>query len=298
MSARWSTLDGSPTRVIAHRGASGLLPEHTLAGYALALEQGAEVIEPDLVISRDLDLIVRHDRGLSRSTDVASRSEFAARQRDGDWWVEEFDRADLAELRAIQPFAQRDHVHDGLYPIPSFADVLAWATATARQRGTPIKLYPELKHPAQFAANGRDPLPRFIEALLQVDSADVTIWVQGFEIEALRRVRAATGLPVFLLLDAQADGRRALDTHGDEVDGFGASKSLLCTADGRDSGFVAQAHAAGLVVHAWTYRDDMLPAGMGRVEDELEQAFAIGADAVFCDFPATALAFRAQWAAR
>jgi len=284
--------------VIAHRGASGTLPEHTLAGYALALEQGADVIEPDLVISRDLDLIVRHDRGLSRSTDVALRSEFMARQRDGDWWVEEFDRADLAELRAIQPFPQRDRVHDGLYPIPSFADVLAWADAAARQRKTPITLYPELKHPAQFAANGCDPLPRFIDAVRNVDSAHVTIWVQCFEIEALRRVRAATGLPVFLLLAAQAHGRRALDTHGHEVDGFGASKSLLCEADGQDSGFVAQAHAAGLAVHAWTYRDDVLPTGVVRVEDELEQAFAFGTDAVFCDFPATALAFRDQWAAR
>ncbi len=298
MNLRWNTLDGSPTRVIAHRGASGILPEHTLAGYSLALEQGADVIEPDLVISRDLDLIVRHDRGLSRSTDVASRSAFVARQRDGDWWVEEFDRADLAELRAIQPFSQRDRVHDGLYPIPSFADVLAWADAAARRLDTHITLYPELKHPAEFAVSGRDPLPRFIEAVRHVDSAYVSIWVQCFEIEALRRVRAATGLPVFLLLDAQADGRRAFDTHGHEVDGFGASKSLLGKADGQDSGFVALAHAAGLVVHAWTYRDDVLPTGVVRVEDELEQAFAFGVDAVFCDFPATALAFRALWGAR
>ncbi len=104
-----------------------------------------------------------------------------------------------------------------------FANVLAWAAAAVRQRGAPITLYP----------------------VRQVDSAYATIWVQCFEIEALRRVRAATGLPVFLLLDAQADGRRALDTHGHEVDGFGASKSLLYRADGQDSGFVEQAHAAG-----------------------------------------------------
>lgn len=274
------------------------MPEHTLAGYALALEQGADVIEPDLVISRDGELIVRHDRCLARSTDIATRSEFASRRREDDWWVDEFDRGELTSLRAIQPLSQRDRSQDGVHAIPDFAEVLAWADVAARGRGVPVVLYPELKHPTTFADAGLDPVPRFIDALRDVDPANVTILVQCFEIEALRRVRAATGLPVFLLLDAGIDWRRALADHGHELDGFGASKSLLCKADGQDSGFVAQAHAAGLAVHAWTYRDDVLPAGVARVEDELALAFESGADAVFCDFPATALAFRAQWGAR
>lgn len=293
MSRRWATLDGTPTRVIAHRGASGQMPEHTLAGYTLALEQGADVIEPDLVIARDGALIVRHDRFLSRSTDVALRPEFAPRQRDGDWWIDEFDRDELLRLRAMQPFPQRARRHDRLHAIPTFADVLHWAGDAARRRGAPVSLYPELKHPATFAAFGLDPVAAFIEAMRSVDTARIAIQVQCFEIEPLRRVRAATGLPVFLLLDRESDVSRALEQHGDEVSGLGAAKTLLQDSAGRDSGFVARAHAVGLQVHAWTYRDDVLPPGIARVEEELEIAFAQGVDAVFCDFPATALAFRA-----
>lgn len=290
----WATLDGKPARVIAHRGASGLLPEHTLAAYALALEQGADVIEPDLVVARDGTLVVRHDRHLSRSTDVASHPEFATRRRDGDWWIEQFAREELAQLRAIQPFPLRDRRHDARWPVPEFGDALAWADGMARQRGSAVRLYPELKHVAHFAASGLDPVPRFIEMARRLDPDRVQLWLQCFEIEPLQRVREATGLPVFLLLDEQADWQAALSSQGGVVQGFGAAKSLLHDASGRDSGFVAAAHAAGLQVHAWTYRDDVLPQGVACVQDELDAAFDLGVDAVFCDFPHTALAQRAK----
>jgi glycerophosphoryl diester phosphodiesterase len=290
--SRWRTLDGTPTRVIAHRGASGPLPEHTLAAYNLALEQGADVIEPDLVSTRDGSLMVRHDRHLSRSTDVATRPEFATRQCDGDWWIEQFSRDDLALLRAIQPFPQRDHSHDGQSPIPEFGDVLVWAEGMARQRGATVRLYPELKHVAHFESLGLDPVAAFINAVRAGDADRVAIQVQCFEIEPLRRVRAATELPTFLLLDERADWRAAMFLHGSELSGLGVAKSLLRDARGADSGLVSEAHARGLQVHAWTYRDDVLPSGIGCVEDELDLAFGLGVDAVFCDFPATALARR------
>src|SRR6185436_13434597 len=112
MSVSWRTLDGRPTRVIAHRGASGYLPEHTAAAFRLGIEMGADAVEPDVVPSRDGVLVVRHDRGLARSTDVASRPEFADRARaasDGsrEWHVDDFDWTELRTLRAVQPFAQR-----------------------------------------------------------------------------------------------------------------------------------------------------------------------------------------------
>ena len=100
----WDTLDRSPPLIIAHRGASGLRPEHTLEGYALALEQGADVIEPDLVPSADGVLFARHDAGLARSTDIAAREAFRMRQRDGDWPCDSLAASEMDSLRAVQPF--------------------------------------------------------------------------------------------------------------------------------------------------------------------------------------------------
>lgn len=297
MSRPWPTLDGLPTRIIAHRGASGPLPEHTAPAYALALEQGADVLEPDLVPSRDDVLVVRHDRGLRRSTDVASRREFAARERDGDWFVDDFDRDELDALRAIQPFGQRDRSHDGRHALLDFASLVAWAAGEAERRARPVPLYPELKHPAAFLAAGRDIVAAFIAATRSHDRSLVPLWLQCFEVEALHRLHAATGLPSHLLLDEQGDWRAAIEAHEGWLAGLGVAKSLLHLASGGSSGLVEAAHARGLGVHAWTYRDDRLPPGRTKVEDELEAAFALGVDAVFCDFPATALACRARWQA-
>jgi glycerophosphoryl diester phosphodiesterase len=293
---RWNTLDGTPTRIIAHRGASGPLPEHTLPAYSLALEQGADVLEPDLVISRDAQLMVRHDRGLARSTDVALHPQFASRAVDGDWPVERFARAELGVLRALQPFGLRDASHDRRHGLLDFAQLLDWAEATARARGAPVTLYPELKHPSQFAALGLDPVPPFVARALALDPSRVPLWVQCFEPEPLQRVREAAGLPVHLLLDAGQDWHATLARERMWLDGIGASKALLSDARGRDSGLVASAHAAGLTVHAWTYRDDRVPEGVRDVEEELRFAFALGVDAVFCDFPATGLDCRARFA--
>jgi glycerophosphoryl diester phosphodiesterase len=289
----WATLDGTPTRIIAHRGASGVLPEHTIAGYALALQQGADVIEPDLLLSSDGVLVARHDPGLARSTDVAGRAEFAARGIDGDWAITHFTRLELATLRARQPSPRRDRSHDGRHAIPSFGELLAWADASARQRGEPVTLYPELKHPAWLRSQGLDPVAAFIAAMREVDAQRVAVWVQCFDAEPLREARAATGLPAFLLLENGADWQAALRDHGNEIDGLAVSKAML-----GDGALVRATHALGLGVHAWTYADDELPAGVARVEDELEHAFLLGVDAVFCDFPATGLAARARWISR
>ena len=292
----WTTLDGRAPHIIAHRGASGLRPEHTLEGYTLALEQGADVVEPDLVVSRDLQLIVRHDRGLARSSDIAAHPAFASRKRDGDWWVEDFDAAEIAQLRATQPFPQRDHRHDGEFRIPTFAAALLWAEMASRQRNAPVLLYPELKSPGLLAAQGRDPVPRFIALARQRNPSRVRLWLQCFEIEPLRVLREQAEVPVYLLLDQGADWRRTLALHGSAVDGFGAHKSLLAGSDGRSTGLIEEAHALGLGVHAWTYRDDAVAPGFRNVEAELELAFALGVDGVFSDFPQTALRCRERFA--
>lgn len=288
----WPTLDGAAPRIIAHRGASGTMPEHTLEAYALALEQGADVVEPDLVSSRDAQLVVRHDRNLARSTDIATRPDFAARRRDGDWWIEDFDLADIAALRAVQPFPSRDHAHDGRFRIPTFAATLLWAETLARRRGAPIILYPELKSPAFFTAQGKDPCGRFLSLVRQRNPARVTLWLQCFELEPLLKLRESAEVPVFLLLGPNAPWRRLIAQHAGHVDGFGVHKSLLQDVDGSSSGLVDLAHDHGCPVHAYTYRDDDLAPGFATPAEELDVAFAMGVDALFCDFPQTAVRLR------
>ena len=287
----WRTLNGAPPRIIAHRGASGPLPEHTLVGYALALGQGADVIEPDLVPSRDGVLLARHEPTLARSTDIAGRGEFAARRRGEDWYSIDFDAAELDTLRAVQPFPGRNRAYDGLHRVPHFADILRWAELAAAERGRPVILYPEIKHPTELAAAGHDPVPRFIEAVASLPPG-VEVWVQCFEPGPLRRVYDATGMNCCLLLDKRADWGAALAEHGHWLFALGADKRLLIDAAGRPSALIEAAHAAGVRVDAYTFRDDAVAPGFARIEDELAAAMRLGVDGLFCDFPATAIAVR------
>jgi glycerophosphoryl diester phosphodiesterase len=297
VSAAWRTLDGSPTRIIAHRGASGWLPEHTLPAYERALAEGADVLEPDLVVTRDGVLMVRHDRGLARSTDIASRPGFESRRCGGDWPIDHFTRRELEPLRAVQPSARRTREHDGRHALLDFAQLLDWADQQARRSSAPVTLYPELKQPAAFAAAGIDPVPRLIDAISEYGCAHLRFWFQCFELEPLQRVREALAIPCFLLIEAPCDWESLLSRLAGSIDGFGASKALLARPDGEASELVARAHDRGLQVHAWTYRDDLPAAGSPDVETELARAFALGVDAVFCDYPATGIACRAAWAA-
>jgi glycerophosphoryl diester phosphodiesterase len=287
----WKTLDGQPPQVIAHRGASGLLPEHTLVAYALGLGQGADVIEPDLVPTRDGALIARHEPNLARSSDVFDRGEFSHLKRGGDWWSTDFTLDDVRRLRARQPFEGRSDRHDGHHGVPSWHDLLDWAAQAALERGQVVSLYPELKHPARFAELDLDPVVLFAESVHSLPSG-VEVRVQCFEVEALKRVHQGTRLPCALLREAGADWRAAIAEHGAWLWGLGVDKRLLWDAPGRASGLVESAHAAGLRVHPWTYRDDRVGEGYTEVRDELRAAFRLGVDAVFCDFPATGVEVR------
>jgi glycerophosphoryl diester phosphodiesterase len=283
----WRTLDGGAPRVIAHRGASGLRPEHTLPGYALALEQGADVVEPDLVPSMDGVLFARHDAGLARSTDVAQPPEFADRREDGDWPCDRLRADEIDQLRAIQPVATRSTEFNGRLPVPRWSAVLEWAGRAARMRGANVLLYPELKLPAEFAARGVDPVQSFIDSVA-TKLPNVDVWVQSFDPQALERVHEATGLRCCLGIRAGADWRTLLRGRGDWMSGLVAAKELL------DENFVVSAHAADLRVDAWTFRDDQVGAGHKGIEAELEWAMRLGVDGLFCDFPQTAVRLRSR----
>ena len=302
----WTTLDGAPPRIIAHRGASGLRPEHTLAAYQLAIEQGADLIEPDLVPSRDGVLFARHERNLSHSTDIAGRAEFSHRaEKPGGgarhWRIDQLLGSEVDQLRARQAFAGRDLSFDGQFAIPRFEQVVALARKqwlSGRQLG----VYPEIKHPDELRREGIDATGLLINALrrLHVAGHDSPVWVQCFERWPLDQVRQDCGNKVFALFEASHRTRgnwlQRLHQESPWLDGIALPKSMLIGPH-RQVGLSAAAHELGWQVHVYTLRDDSVATGFASVEEEFSALFAEGVDALFCDFPATGLAARAAFGA-
>jgi len=210
--------------VIAHRGASGYVPEHTLAGYFIAIQQGADYVEPDLVISRDGALLARHENEIGGTTDVASHPEFAARKVtkkiDGEsvtgWFTEDFTLAELKTLRArerLPELRKANARYDGEFSIPTFDEVLdlvsaadAQRAAIARAAGLPppprIGVYPETKHPSYFASLGLHFDQQMLEALNRhgYSKRNDPICLQSFEVANLKALRRRTELPLVQLV--------------------------------------------------------------------------------------------------
>ncbi|RMB08543.1 glycerophosphodiester phosphodiesterase family protein [Eilatimonas milleporae] len=289
--------DGAPL-VIAHRGASGYRPEHTLSAYALAIEQGADYIEPDLVMTKDGHLVARHDVYLSTTTDVADHPVFADRRRtlDGrtDWFVFDFTLAELKTLRARQPRKGRSTVYDGVETIPTFDEVIA-LVRDSRGGGHPVGLYPEMKRPDLFAAMGLEPAGVLVPVLNRLDEEGIPVFFQCFDGGFLLSLQGRVRVPRILLLYETKDRRTGqtvpnldLDPFIGRVDGLGVSKGLLIDGKGRTTDFIGRMHALGLPVHVWTLRDDDVAPGFADVQQELKAILALGADGIFADFPDTA----------
>lgn len=306
--AGWTTLDGTAPRVIAHRGASGLRPEHSLPAYALAIEQGADVIEPDLQMSADGVLIVRHDPYLSSSTDIADRPDFAGRRAERfgrqDWWVADFTAAELATLMTRQVMEDRSKAHDDKSPVLTFEAFLDFVAAREAECGCTIGIAPEIKLPAEYAALGLDPLPALLAALDAhgLNRADAPVIVQSFDPVFLRRLNEASDVTLAMLYSGPDEtganaGGLSLEQIAGFADAVGPYKGVLFDETGASSGYLDAAHALGLEVHTWTVRDDREPVAGETVEDELRALYGLGVDAVFTDFPATAVAVREVMAA-
>jgi glycerophosphoryl diester phosphodiesterase len=318
--------------VIAHRGASGERPEHTLASYERAIDEGADYIEPDLVVTKDFVLVARHENELSGTTDVGSREEFADRKRsktiDGQlvsgWFAEDFTLAELRTLRAkeripgIRPANAR---FDGLYTIPTLAEILQLVRAKEAESGRRIGIYPELKHPTFLLQEaGIDSVDLLVTALRKadLDDADDPVFIQCFEVGALKRLNAMVDVPLVLLV-AQGEGPpdepglmyedmltpSGLSEIATYADAIGADLRLLFKPDGSSSGVVETAHAQGLKVHAWTLRKEnmFLPVGNRRpggddVEGCYNNFFAaiakLGVDGIFTDNPKEIVALKGQ----
>jgi len=305
--------------VIGHRGASGERPEHTLTAYQRAIDQGADFIEPDLVMTRDGALVARHENEISETTDVAARAEFADRRTvkeiDGErfegWFTEDFTLAELKQLKARErlPHLRPDSAaFDGQDDIPTFAEVVALAQREGQRLGRPIGVYPEMKHPSYFEGIG---LP-MVEAMAQavtgagLDRRDAPIFVQCFEIEPLRRFRTHSQAPSVMLVGEGEPTAGTLAEWATFVDGFGPQISLvLDLEDPRLPArpLLARAKAAGLAVHPWTVRHENNflppalrrgsdPAGHGDADTLLRALYLAGVDGVFTDFPERAVQVR------
>ncbi|MCC6241653.1 MAG: glycerophosphodiester phosphodiesterase [Gemmatimonadaceae bacterium] len=285
--------------VIAHRGASGHRPEHTLAAYALAVEMGADYIEPDLVSTKDGVLVARHENEIGTTTDVAQR--FPDRRKtkviDGDtisgWFTEDFTLAELRTVRAKERLAFRSHAYDGQFVVPTFAEVLAFADSAGRRRGRVVGVYPEIKHPTYFARVGlplEAPLLRALRAAGR-DRRDAAVFIQSFEAAPLRVLRTQTRVRLVMLVSSRAqvlpESLTVMATYADAV---GANSRLLVGADSaaRPTAVVRDAHAAGLLVHVWTLRSEpvFLAARYGGDPlAEVREMQRLGVDGIFGDFP-------------
>ncbi len=270
--------------IIAHRGASGDRPEHTLAAYELAIEQGADYIEPDLVPTKDGVLVARHENEISGTTDVADRPEFAGRRTtktiDGEqvtgWFTEDFTLAELKTLRAKERLPEirpANTQYDGRYEIPTLAEIIALVRAKEKASGRLVGLYPEIKHGTYFDALGLAPVDTLLAGLKGAGyTGDDPVYIQSFEPTALTQVMfrgrelgvdyarvqliAATGGPADApqLTYAQFLSEPGLAQMARYADAIGVQASLLLGPDGKPTDLAERAKAAGLGVHVWTAR--------------------------------------------
>lgn len=311
----------SPPIVIAHRGASGSRPEHTLAAYDLAIDQGADVIEPDLVPTKDDVLVARHENAIQDTTDVADHPEFAARRTtktiDGQtitgWFVEDFTLAELKTLRArerLPKLRPGNAAYNAQFAVPTLAEIIALAKRRSAETGRTIAIYPETKHPTYFARIGHPTDAPLVAELRKAgwDSAAAPVFIQSFEVANLKRIHTMTGIRLIQLVageggpaDGAAPSYAAMLTHeglrgiATYAWGIGPDKAQLWQGEA-PSTLVADAHAAGLRVHPWTYRAENTflparfrrgdaPAAHGDLSAEIAAALAQGIDGFFTDYP-------------
>jgi glycerophosphoryl diester phosphodiesterase len=277
--------------VIAHRGASALRPEHTIASYSLAIDAGADFIEPDLVSTKDGVLVARHENEISGTTDVADRSEFSARKMskkiDGvsvsGWFTEDFTLAELKTLRAREriPANRPDNaLFDGQFDIPTLQEIIDLAKAKSIETGRTIGIYPETKHPSYFQSIHLPLEKRLVDTLHAngYHGKTAPVYIQSFEVSNLRQMRKMTDLPLIQLMSGEGqpeDFRLAGDprTYADistavgllEVavyaNGIGPYKEMIIPRDAQNNlgvptNLVKHAHAAKLLVHPYTFRPE------------------------------------------
>ena len=325
--------------IIGHRGSAGYRPEHSLAAFELGARMGADYIEPDLVTTKDHVLVARHEPNITDTTDVASHPEFAGRKTtktiDGvtqtGWFTDDFTLAELKTLRAkerLPDVRQRNTLYDGRYQVPTFQEVIDLVKRLDRELHRDIGIYPETKHPTYFRAEGL-PLEELLVQTLNrngLNRRGAKVFVQSFEISNLKALNKVLRVPLVQLLDSpdvkpgDVLAAGGTTTYGDlataaglkgvaeYADGVGPFKDYIIPRDASGhslapTSFVADAHAAGLVVHPYTFRNENQflpledrrgadPNAYGNAFAEDQRFFAAGVDGIFTDNPDTGVAAR------
>ena len=349
----FKTLDGAAPLVIGHRGAAGTLPEHTLEGYQLAIDQGADFVEPDLVLTKDGEMIARHEPMLDSTTDVATKfpaTRMSTRLVDGvsttAYFAGDFTLAEIKTLRAVQARAGRSKAYDGLYSIPTLAEVIGLSKSAGTKAGRTVGIYPEIKHSTfHEGLFGNHVFEDKLVAALHLaygNSKSAPVFIQSFEVSNLQYLNTQTEIRLVQLIDADDvndDGSMSLvapyrqpydfvvagdprlfsdlltsagldfvKTYADAVgpwkpylvktvnDGVERTGDATLTINDRrvdgSTGVVEMAHAKGLSVHTWTFRDDASGYGFADPKVEMQYYMRLGVDGVFTDFPATGVAAR------
>ncbi len=310
--------------VIGHRGASGHRPEHTLESYALAIEMGADYVEPDLVPTKDGVLIARHENEIGGTTDVAQK--FPTRkttktidgQRIEGWFSEDFTLAEIKTLRAKERLPSRSRAFDGRFEVPTFEEILELVALKSREAERSIGVYPETKHPSYFQSIGLALEPLLVTALEKhgLNRPSAHVIVQSFEVRNLQTLRQVLKVRLVQLLDEPSmqpadfvlagDKRRYADLITPEglmeiatyAQGIGPWKRMIVPEDAKTKALltpttlVRDAHEAGLLVHAYTFRSDaeyLNASYKGDPAAEYRHFFELGVDGVFSDFPKDAI---------
>lgn len=247
---KYPTLTGANPIVVAHRGASGYLPEHTIEGYTKAIEMGADFIEPDLVMTKDGQLVVRHEPMLSGTTNVAEIPAFASKKTtknlDGamvtDWFVSDFTLAEIKQLKAKQAFAERSQEYNNKYAIPTFAEVIALAKQKSKELGRVVGIYPETKHPSFHEALSLKITDKLLEMLAAEgwNSAASPVYVQSFEVSNLQYIRSKSTVKTIQLLscyDVAINGDLIFKVPQGEAISDGQPYDWYLKGDTRDFGF-------------------------------------------------------------
>jgi glycerophosphoryl diester phosphodiesterase len=204
------TLSGEQSLIIGHRGTPGYLPEHTIEGYTNAIKMGADFIEPDLVMTKDGFLVVRHEPMLSGTTNVAEIAEFAQKKStknlDGkavtDWFVSDFTLAEIKQLRAKQAFAERPQQYNNQYAIVTFGEVIALAKQKSKELGRTVGIYPETKHPSFHETQNLHITAKLLEELTTAgwNNEESPVYVQSFEVSNLQYIRSKSTVKTIQLL--------------------------------------------------------------------------------------------------
>ena len=318
--------------MIAHRGASGERPESTLLAFRQAIAEGADFIEPDLEMTKDGHMVVRHENEISQTTDVASRPEFAARKTTKDvqgqsvtgWFTEDFTLAELKTIRCRERLPQlrpESAKFDGQEQIPTYQEVIDLAKSESARLKRVIGTYPELKHSSHFAALGLPMEGRLADMLKKngLDSLSAPVYVQCFDVEPLKTFQKLSRAPRIQLVSPGGSPTDSKTTYKDMVtaegmktiatyaNGVGPDWSMVIpTVDGGigpATDLVKNAHAAGLAVHPWTVRAENVflppkqrigtdPSAHGDVDAVYRALYAAGVDGLFSDFPGLAAKVR------